>query len=404
MMHHDVFISYSSKDEAHACQIRNFLQARGIRCWIDEHDLRFTREYDKEIERAIRGSRMLLWLASQHSIASDYVKFEVGTATAHRKRIGPVYLEPLDPLSLPPPFNLKLANVQGIEWFKGSPEDNLQKLARELSLVLHAHRRMCAAWLAAILGVAIFLLAVGLWAVGRSQREPRDAIRSRPDSPVSVVPTGPSPAQVAESGLPSAATPHGAIDILVWDETETTRRGLNVRQSGVMPLRAGDRLRIDAEVDRPMYLYLLWIGSDGAVWPVYPWEGGNWENRPAIETPRTRLSVPPKLDEGLELGGPPGMETFVLLARESPLPRDGQTESWLRGLPLQPQPYQSQLALVEFDVGQVVETSPTLDRGPKSFDPKRLDDPVRHRQQLLAERLGAEFSVLRAISVANQGN
>ena len=89
------------------------------------------------------------------------------------------------------------------------------------------------------------------------------------------------------------------------------------------------------------------------------------------------------------------------MGRDTPLPRDSVAEQWLRSLEPEPQPYQSPLAVVEFDGGQVVVES--RDRGPKSFDPKRLDDPVRQRQQLLAESLGPEFQFIRAVSFANRG-
>jgi hypothetical protein len=45
----------------------------------------------------------------------------------------------------------------------------------------------------------------------------------------------------------------------------------------------------------------------------------------------------------------------------------------------------------------------SADRGPKSFDPKRIDDPVLRTQRLLAERLLPHFEVVRAVSFANQG-
>ena len=59
-MRHDVFISYASEDEEVALDILHFLEHRGISCWFDKQKLRFTREYDKEIEEAIRRSIVVL--------------------------------------------------------------------------------------------------------------------------------------------------------------------------------------------------------------------------------------------------------------------------------------------------------------------------------------------------------
>ena len=140
-MSHDVFISYSGEDREEAQRIREFLQTRGIRCWIDKKNLRFARHYDREIEQAIRRSRVVVWLASRRSTASDYVKFEISTALNYKKPLGPVYLEPMDPAALPPPFNLKLAAVQGIEYHAGPTEENLEKLAEELRALVRSGRR-----------------------------------------------------------------------------------------------------------------------------------------------------------------------------------------------------------------------------------------------------------------------
>ena len=52
-MSHNVFISYASEDEQVARRIVEFLQGHGLRCWIDQQNLRFTGKYDREIERAI---------------------------------------------------------------------------------------------------------------------------------------------------------------------------------------------------------------------------------------------------------------------------------------------------------------------------------------------------------------
>jgi hypothetical protein len=164
-MSHDVFISYASENAGEAKCILNFLQCHGFRCWIDNQNLRFTGRYDQEIEQAIKRTRIVLWLASRQSIASDYVKFEIGTAAHLKKIIGPIYLEPMDPARLPAPFNLKLANVQGIEWFKGSREENLEKLAQELQHLIHSQKNKRALkFIGAVAAIAI-VAALLVWLI-----------------------------------------------------------------------------------------------------------------------------------------------------------------------------------------------------------------------------------------------
>jgi hypothetical protein len=162
-MSHRVFISYSREDGKTANAILEYLQEHGVPCWIDREDLRFTGKYDREIEKAIRTSLVVLWLASSRSVASDYVKFEIATAIGNDRLIGPVYLEPMDPARLPPPFNLKLANVQGIEWFRTSEQPNLQMLAAELRRLLLRHRLRKAAVSAGMVVALVLLAALAVW-------------------------------------------------------------------------------------------------------------------------------------------------------------------------------------------------------------------------------------------------
>jgi tetratricopeptide (TPR) repeat protein len=96
----------------------------------------------------------------------------------------------------------------------------------------------------------------------------------------------------------------------------------------------GDEFCIEAELNRPAYLYVLWIDTDGQVLPVYPWRPGHWEDRPPAERPVARLRRPEALDEFYKvLKGTPGMETLVLLARETPLPREADLRAELGQLP-----------------------------------------------------------------------
>lgn len=60
-------------------------------------------------------------------------------------------------------------------------------------------------------------------------------------------------------------------------------------------------------------------------------------------------------------------------------------------------------ALVEFDHGRVVATGAKHERGPQSFDPQRLDDPVLKTQRQIVETLEPYFCVIRTVSFSNRG-
>ena len=52
---HDVFISYSSKDQDVTEQIRQALETNGISCWIAPRNIPLGSSYAREIPAAIRG-------------------------------------------------------------------------------------------------------------------------------------------------------------------------------------------------------------------------------------------------------------------------------------------------------------------------------------------------------------
>ena len=120
----------------------------------------------------------------------------------------------------------------------------------------------------------------------------------------------------------------------------------------VLPLKPGDGIAIEAEINPPAYLYILWIDADGSVDPVYPWKPGHWEERPAQEQPVMRLRRPETSYFPL---GPstPGMETLVLLARETPLPADVDLRSALGAV--RPQASQTLQAMAWFENGAGAE-------------------------------------------------
>lgn len=164
-----------------------------------------------------------------------------------------------------------------------------------------------------------------------------------------------------------------------------------------LPLQLGDQIRVEASVSRPSFLYLVWIGTDGAVSPVYPWATGDWSTR-NDEVRRSRISLPEPADKGWPLAGDAGMETLYLLARETPLPDEVDLSDLFSDLPSQK--LQDNRAIVWWEQGQVSK-DPT--RAPQFFILQEIDDPVLKTQRLLAERLKDYFPLMCAVSFANRG-
>jgi serine/threonine protein kinase len=201
--------------------------------------------------------------------------------------------------------------------------------------------------------------------------------------------------------LPPTNRLSGDIEVLIWDGQDQRRRGLGLREPGALPLKTNDQIRVAAQLNRPAYVYLVWIGTNGEALPVYPWPSGDWTQRPARQSPTDHIRLPEQADIGWPLEGGPGMETLLLLARETPLPDDIDLAQLLAALP--PQTMQHARSLVEFQNGAVINQIQRKDRSPQFFNAQQIDDPVLQTQQLIQQELTPHFPLIRAVSFANQG-
>lgn len=96
--HHDLFISYSSKDKPVADAICAHLEASGVRCWIAPRDILPGRDFPESIIQAIDGSRIMVLVFSSNSNASRHVMRELNKAINNGIVIVPFRIEDV-PLS-----------------------------------------------------------------------------------------------------------------------------------------------------------------------------------------------------------------------------------------------------------------------------------------------------------------
>ena len=78
--YYSCFISYSSKDEAFARRLYADLHSNHVLCWFAPEDLKIGDKIRPRIEASIRLYNKLLLVLSEHSIASNWVAYEVERA------------------------------------------------------------------------------------------------------------------------------------------------------------------------------------------------------------------------------------------------------------------------------------------------------------------------------------
>lgn len=205
--------------------------------------------------------------------------------------------------------------------------------AGPLSPDLPARRKFPTRRWAAGSAAAILLVATG-FAVSK-----RD---SQNEQIADVMPAAPAPIVVPRVKLTGdievtvAARPEKA------DLTTLFKTGVPISTPGQLPLRNGKYVRLEARLNRPAFIYLLWVDTDGSVLPLYPWDAEHsrklW-NAPLVATsdqPVQDVQVPSMTHPGFKAVGVPGFQTVLLLARSTPLKDEIDLHALLGNLPAMP--------------------------------------------------------------------
>jgi TIR domain len=92
-----IFICFSSKDEAIACEVVEFLESKGLKCWISSRDVPPGQNYQETIVQAIESALGMVFLFSEASSKSREIKKELSIGGSVNLPVFPVRLDPILP-------------------------------------------------------------------------------------------------------------------------------------------------------------------------------------------------------------------------------------------------------------------------------------------------------------------
>ena len=124
-----VFVCHACDDDIIADKIYNFLQANGIRCWIDHKDGRVGEPWEDYLVPLIKNTDLFILLLSKNSIESEDVKRELSIAFKKKIKILPIIL---DSIVLKDRFEYYLTGIQQYFAVKEPIEEHLNNILQEI--------------------------------------------------------------------------------------------------------------------------------------------------------------------------------------------------------------------------------------------------------------------------------
>jgi serine/threonine protein kinase len=196
----------------------------------------------------------------------------------------------------------------------------------------------------------------------------------------------------------------GDLSVQVWSpQGNGPKQGWRVDDSESLPVLNGERVHLQVRLNRAAYVYLLWVTSEGKVLPLYPWKDPKLGFASPLSEPAPTPVVhcPVQLDAGWPVTGVSGLETALLLARDTPLPKDIALDREIGRLPACRVFSPREVVWLEYARGRPVARRIDPDHRDLGLDkPQRIDDPILN----VMERLRPHFGLLKAVRFAHQGD
>jgi TolB-like protein/Flp pilus assembly protein TadD len=131
----DVFISYANQDAPVAVTLCEYLERRGVSCWIAPRDVLPGTLYAESIIRAINGAKVMVLVLSRSSVVSPHVGKEIERASSKQR---PVVSFRVDAVELTPALEYFLSESQWVDAIAGGLDAALDKLAVAIQRLLAA--------------------------------------------------------------------------------------------------------------------------------------------------------------------------------------------------------------------------------------------------------------------------
>jgi TIR domain len=128
-----IFITYSSKDQKVARTICTALENRGLACWISSRNVKPGQNYQEQIVRAIRSSRVMVLVFTANANNSNEIKKELALASQNNLVVIPVRIEDVVPNEA---FAYEFATRQWIDLFEDW-EKSMAELVELIAAILN---------------------------------------------------------------------------------------------------------------------------------------------------------------------------------------------------------------------------------------------------------------------------
>ncbi len=198
----------------------------------------------------------------------------------------------------------------------------------------------------------------------------------------------------------------GELTVSVWSPEGGEKKGWKVQEMtrGAVPVLNREQIHLEARLNRPAHVYLIWVDSEGVPVPIYPWnrgtrlEIGDLAVPPPQTEPEQIVHSPGETARGWPMEGPNGLETVLLLARSDPLPADVNLAKVLGKLKPAPLVDPREVVVRGFDRDRPIKGGDWHRRpGQQATE---IDDALLQ----MMGRLQPHFEMIRAVRFAHAAN